>query len=246
MASKNIDFPASSNSYSSKVVEPSPLDNALYLPVPGPEGRRGPKGDVGPTGPRGESGPQGIAGPQGPSGKDGKDGRDGKNGKDGQSYLPVYGQGAGWGRYANRNRTAIKLGSSRGIDGWEQVSISLDKDLSNESNLPEKSVSLYNNYSNSINLKHLKVGSQVSITIDMDIETFMPGTEIWSRVYLVGSKATHDAFVATPKYQHTYSIRHTQKIFIENSLDKSSNALLLFRADLDCLIYIKNIIISVS
>lgn len=243
MASKNIDFPVSSSSYSSKVVEPSPIDNALYLPVPGPEGRRGPRGEVGPAGPRGESGQKGDAGPKGAPGKDG---RPGKDGKDGLSYLPVYEQKSGWAKYVNSDLSGIKLGANRGTDGWVQISIDVNKDLSNEKNLPENGVSLYNPHANVFNFKSLKVGTQLEITVSMELETFMPNTEIWSRIFFKSGKEPVDTFVGMPKYQHRYPMTYTQRVFIEDSSDKSGNANLFLRADLDCVVYIKNITISVA
>ena len=246
MASKDIEFPKSSKSnYASKVGNGSSpvIDNALYVPVPGPEGRRGPKGEPGQQGPKGDTGP---AGERGPEGLPGKNGKDGKNGVDGKSYLPVYGQKSGWASYGNASDKGFRLGATRGNDGWVIVSVDTNKELTNEINLPEKNVSLYNQYSGLINLNGLAIGSQVTISIDLEVETFSSNTELWSRIYVKGTDEAIDSFVAIPKYQHTYPIRHTQKIYVTDKTVKSGNASIMFRADLDCIVYIKNLIISVS
>lgn len=209
------------------------------MPIPGPEGRRGPKGETGPEGKRGE---KGDPGPQGLPGRDGKDGR---NGKDGESYFPVYGQKTGWAKYSNNAPKPLKLGAGKGTDGWVTIAISSDNSV-NEKYLPEKNVALYNIDAGLINLKGLKLGSRVSVTLEFDVETFSANTELWCRIFKKGSREIVDSYVATPKYQHEYSITHTSDIFLDDMADKNNNASIMLRSDLDCVVYIKNIIISVS
>jgi len=112
--SKSMDFPgAKKSSYAAQVEQSQatllPENTLSFLPVPGP---------VGPQGPAGRDGKDGKEGPQGPEGKAGPKGQPGPAGKDGLSSLSSSGQQAGWASYTNVIDKPIKLGISKGDDGW--------------------------------------------------------------------------------------------------------------------------------
>jgi len=236
-----MSFPVDNKTgYALKVQESqfiTPEVGLLYLPVPGPPG---PRGEVGPAGKSGKDGKDGEPG------KDGARGPQGAPGKDGKSYFPVYGQPSGWGYYESVSDKAFKLGATQGDDGW--VSVYLDEKYlrKQESFLPENSASLYNQSSRTINLKNLKIGSQVKIVYGLEITTFQNNTEVWCRSKGSGDEDSQTSFIASLKYQHTYELSSVHYVFIKTEKDKINGIKPQIRSDLDSLAKLKNIYISVS
>lgn len=215
--SKSMDFPGKPKKYSDNINQEYKLDQPLsYIAVPGPQGERGPKGDTGP------SGQQGIQGPKGEPGKAGKDGRNGKDGLPGESSLSPSGQRLGWAFYENLNKNAIQLGATKGDDGWVRIKIDALGELTNEYYLPENNVSLYNPFTQKINLKGLRVGSIITIRYDITLTTFSNNTEVWFRSFIKDLNLGPTTFAANLKYQFEYDISLEHTVFLEN--EKMRNA----------------------
>lgn len=247
-SSKSMDFPGRKKSNYAARVQQSPeqatdIPNVVYMPVPGPEGPRGQKGEQGPIGPRGE---QGLKGDPGKPGKDGKDGKDGKPGKDGESYISASKQLPGWAAYYTTKDVEVRLGATKGDDGWVNISIHPDNIESNEQFLPKKVTSLYNSSSRKINLKSLNIGSKVDITYSIQINTFGPNTELSLRSLFSNSGNQVITYIGNLKYQYEYEMSVTQTIYIENEQDRISGIVAQLRSDLDCLATLKSIHIYVS
>jgi hypothetical protein len=235
-----MDFPVTNKSSYTAKVEGSKglIENPAFLAVPGPQGIQGKPG---------------IQGPQGLPGKDGKDGKDGKQGprgdrglpgKDGKSYVTSYDQNPGWASYENLDPIETKSGSDKGIDGWVSLFIN-KKNISEETYLPKGSVPLYNPETKAINLKGLKLGSQVNITYEFEISTIYANTEVWVRSYFINSEREVTSFLASLKYQHEYLISETHSIFLKEESDKKSGVVPQIRTDLDAFVKLKSIHISV-
>jgi hypothetical protein len=233
-----MDFPVNNkSSYTSKVENSKGLiDNPTFLAVPGPQGVQGKPGIQGPQGLPGKDGKDGIQGPKGDRGLPGKDGK---------SYITSYDQDPGWASYESLEPVEIKSGSNKGVDGWVSLFIS-KKSVSEERYLPKGSVSLYNPETKSINLKGLKLGSQVNITYEFAISTIHANTEVWLRSYFINSKREVTSFAATLKYQHEYLISQTHSIFLKEDSDKKSGIVPQIRTDFDAFIKLKSIHISVQ
>ena len=239
MASKNMDFPVGKKSaYAANVKQANAQEPGAvsYIPVPGPQG---PKGDPGSAGVRGQKGDRGEKGDQGPRGEPGKDGKDGK------TYLPVYEQDAGWAKYVNKKPSGFKLGAEEGTDGWVSVHIEAGPE-SIESFLPRDAVSLYNSDNRKINLKGLKVGSQITVTYNFRIETFFNNTEVWLRTYFPNPEKAVTTFIGNLKYQFEYEMSVTQKFYIEDQYLKIGGALPQIRTDLNAMVKMDSIEISVA
>jgi hypothetical protein len=241
-SSKSMDFPGEKKSSYAAQVEQSQAtllpDNSLsFLPVPGPVGPQGPAGRDGKDGLPGKEGPQGPEGKQGPSG--GK----GSNGKDGLSSLSSAGQQAGWAAYFNNNPTNIRLGATKGIDGW--VNLSMSSNTSNEDFLPSDCVSLWNSHSKMLNFKGLKIGSQVFVTYNFELTTFNPNTEVWLRTFFPSHEQEISSLVGSFKYQHVYNISVTQQLFIENQKMWGNGAVPQLRTDFDSSAILNSVYVSV-
>lgn len=239
--SKNMDFPKKKTGYAAKVAQQAvstpEAEASNFLPVPGAQGPMGPKGD------RGPKGEQGQKGSKGDSGAPGKDGRDGKDAED---FAPVYKQKPGWAKYVNAAPDDIRLGASQGEDGWVNFYIDdLDKKTSIEKFLPENATSLYGTSIRKINLRELKIGSQVRVSYNFEITTFSNNTEIWARSYFKQTEKEVVSFVANLKYQHTYDIVVTQDIYLENEKDRGTGITPQLRSDMDAYANLKSITISV-
>ncbi len=233
--SKSTSFPGES-SYAKQVKQAQQLNqdsNNIYIPVPGP------------IGPMGNPGKDGLPGPKGDTGEQGPKGEKGDPGKNGKSALGVYGQQIGWASYASKKNNDFKLGADKGIDGWVDVFVDGLGKTSNERYLPENNVSLYNAQTRRINLKHLEIGTQLLITYNCTISTMMNNTEVWCRSYFPNTKKEHISFVAFLKYQYTYDISITQNICITEEQDISSGIVPQFRSDLDSILNLRSINISV-
>lgn len=235
--SKNMDFPVSKKAYASKVDQSQNIQQQpTFLPVPGPQGPEGRPGQPGAIGPQG---PKGDRGEPGPAGKDGRDGKDGK------SYFPVYEQNAGWAIYFNKEQKQFKLGADQGEDGWVNVFVDGLGDSTNEKYLPKESVSLYNPNNKKINLKGLKLGSQLNITYSFEVVTFGPNTEIWARSLFHNSHDAVTSFVAILKYDYTYDFSITHNVFLTSEVDKIGGIIPQLRSDHTSIAKIKSIAVSV-
>jgi hypothetical protein len=240
--SKNMDFPApKKTSYAAQVEQSqaSPIqDNALsFLPVPGPVGPQGPSGRDG------KDGAPGKEGPQGPEGKQGPKGERGPAGKDGLSSISSAGQQAGWASYFNDNQTSIRLGATKGQDGW--VSLGMTSTNFNEEFIPSGCASLWNSHSKMLNFKGIKVGSQVFITYNFELTTFNPNTEVWLRTFFPSHDQEVANIVGSFKYQNVYSISVTQQLFIENQKMWGNGAVPQLRTDFDASVILNSVYVSV-
>lgn len=235
-----MDFPSSKKAGYAQIAQQSQVSDPQisYIPVPGPQG---PAGDPGSQGPRGEKGERGEKGDPGPKGESGKPG---KNGQDGKTYLPVYNQDAGWAKYYSVYPEGVALGATRGADGW--VSLSIIGINSIEKYLPRNSVSLYNENTKRLNFKNLEVGSQVEITYIFEVETFSNNTELWCRTYLPGAEDSVTSLVGVLKYQYSYEISVTHKVFIEKETYRLNGAVPQLRSDMDAIAKLLSVSISVS
>jgi hypothetical protein len=235
-----MDFPVNKKAGYAAQVQQAQLQPAdvsgLYLPIPGPQGPQGPKGEPGTRGKDGEPGKPGKPGERGPQGLPGKDGK---------SYMPKYGQAAGWALYEDLNGKTFKLGFSNGVDGWVSVFLDPKSLVLHEKYLPEGEISLYNSNSRKINLRHLNLGSQVKITYTFEVTTFHNNTEVWFRSLFPGSEESITSFVANLKYQYTYELSVTHNLFIKTEQDRSSGIIPQIRSDLDSVGKLKNIYVSV-
>jgi len=238
-ASKSMDFPsAKKSSYAAQVEQSqaSPYqENALsFLPVPGPQGQPGPPGRDGRDGEKGEQGFTGNIGPQGERGL---------KGADGLSNLSSSGQQAGWASYLNNSLSDIRLGATRGIDGW--VSLYMTSEKNNEEFLPKDAVSLWNSHSRMLNFKGIKIGSQVFVTYNIELTTFTANTEVWLRTFFPAHEQEIAQLVGSFKYQNVYDISVTQQIFIENQQIWGNGGVPQIRTDFDASVIFKSVYVSV-
>lgn len=234
-----MDFPSNKKTdYASKVqaaqAPAAEISNLVYMPVPGPEGPRGPKGESGP------------AGPSGPKGDKGDSGKDGKNGKDGKSFSSVSGQEPGWAFYGNEEQPAIRLGANRGDDGWVSFYVDAKSKATNEKYLPKSITSLYNTAARRLNFKPLNLGSRIEVIYTFEVETFGNNTELWLRTLFPNSNEEMVSYIGSLKYQYPYEMSVTQTVFLDKESNKISGAVPQLRSDLDCIVKIKSIHISVS
>ena len=239
--SKSMDFPgAKKSSYAAQVEQSqaSPtVDNALsFLPVPGP---------VGPQGPAGRDGRNGEQGLQGPQGEPGPKGDRGPAGVNGQSSLSSSGQQAGWASYTNTIDKPTKLGISQGDDGWVTLILDTKDKSQNEKYLPEGCTSLWNSHQRALNFHGIKEGSQVSVTYNFELTTYSSNTEVWLRTYFATNDQEFVQFVGSLKYQNTYNLSVTQKIFIENHAMWGNGAVPQIRTDFDASVIFNSVYVSV-
>jgi hypothetical protein len=237
--SKSMDFPgAKKSSYAAQVEQSqasSYQENTLtFLPVPGPQG---------PAGPPGRDGKDGSVGPQGPQGEKGPRGERGFSGKDGSSSLSSSGQQAGWASYTNKTNNSIRLGATKGVDGW--VNLFMESEKNNETFLPKDCVSLWNQNSRTLNFKGLSVGAQVFITYNFELTTFNPNTEVWLRTFLPNRDYDIEQFIGSFKYQHVYQLSITQQVFIEDQSIWASGGIPQIRTDFDSSVILNSIYVSV-
>lgn len=238
MASPNIEFPKSKASkYAEQVSRnESLLSEPGYIAVPGPPG---PKGDPGPKGPKGDTGPAG------PKGEKGATGPTGPKGTAGESGLGIYQQKPGWAKYADVTDNEFRLGATKGDDGW--VSLKFTKPKATENYQPEGfKGNLYNENSYRINTKALKIGSRVSIKYDFEIETFSSNTEVWVRSSFPGTTKETTTFGGFFKYAYTYTFSVFHEMHVTDEALKNAGIVPEVRADMDSLLKLKSITISVS
>jgi len=240
-ASKSMDFPgAKKSSYAAQVEQSqaSPYqENTLsFLPVPGPQG---------PQGPAGKDGKDGLPGPVGPEGQKGQKGEKGATGQNGLSSLSSSGQQAGWASYTNTIDKPTKLGISQGDDGWVTLLLDTKDKSQNEKYLPEGCTSLWNSHQRALNFHGIKEGSQVSVTYNFELTTHTSNTEVWLRTYFASNDQEFVQFVGSLKYQNTYSLSVTQKIFIENQAMWGNGAVPQIRTDFDASVIFNSVYVSV-
>ena len=237
--SKNMDIPLNKKSgYASKVQQTDPeiTPGSNLIPIVGPQGPVGPageKGDKGDKGDRGEKGEPGIQGPKGDPGTSL------------ESVLPPYLQKPGWALYQNSNIRDFTLGATRGEDGWVTIFVDPSKKTTLEDFLPEDKISLYSGETHRINLKHLKLGTQIRVTYTFDVITLTNNTELWCRSYFPDTENEVTTFVSLLKYQYEYPISETHTFALTNEIDKVSGIVPQLRSDMDCIVRVKSITISV-
>ena len=239
--SKSMDFPGGKKSSYAAQVEQSQasptVDNALsFLPVPGPVGPQGPAGRDGRNGEQGLPGQQGEPGPKGDRGP---------AGINGQSSLSSSGQQAGWASYTNTIDKPTKLGISQGDDGWVTLLLDTKDKSQNEKYLPEGCTSLWNSHQRALNFHGIKEGSQVSVTYNFELTTYSSNTEVWLRTYFATNDQEFVQFVGSLKYQNTYNLSVTQKIFIENHAMWGNGAVPQIRTDFDASVIFNSVYVSV-
>jgi hypothetical protein len=236
---KSMDFPKKKK-YLETIQE---VRTTEYIAVPGISGE---KGDVGPAGPQGERGLKGDKGDKGDIGRQGPQGERGEPGRAGDGYDSPSGQYPGWGYYANQSTQAYRLGPERGEDGWVSFFLDIDESKTTESYLPNKSVSLLNPTTKTINLKTLKVGAKVAIRYDFSLETYSPNTEVWIRTLLRDEDLSPIGYVGLVKYQYSYDISYCQTIFINSDKIKNYGGQPQIRTDNESSFILKGIYVSVS
>lgn len=234
----SMDFPTpKKKKYSDNIDTGLTIDPAMYIAVPGPQGERGIQGPKGEQGPQGERGPKGDPGP---SGKNGKDGLDGRN------ILSPSEQNIGWACYNNLNRKSIRLGASKGEDGWVKFGVDAEGENTNELFLPKESVGLWNPNTQRFNFKTLNLGSIITIRYDIELTTYTNNTEVWFRTLVDNSDNYPTTYVGSLKYQFDYDISMEHTLFLENRSMQTSGGIPQIRTDNDASVIIKSIHISVS
>lgn len=227
--SRSMDFPENRKaSYASLAAQQSVQNPvASYIPVPGPEG---PPGAIGKQGPAGPPGPKGDPGP---------------TGKDGITYLPPSGQRPGWANYENKNQLPTKIGLDRGVNGWVNFHSDGLGQETNEKYLPESGVSLYIPETRRVNLKNVNLGSRVQITYEFTVITFSNNTEIWVKSLFPDSGKEVSTLAANLKYQFDYDLSVTHNVYVDKEIDKVSGIVPQIRSDMDAVIKVKSIFVSV-
>jgi hypothetical protein len=235
----SMDFPApSKKKYSDNITEQLPgelLGN--YIAVPGPQG---PTGERGPKGDKGDRGEQGLQGPQGPQGYPGK------NGKDGRSLLSPSEQNIGWACYDNKDKKTIRLGASKGEDGWVKFGVDTEGNNTNELFLPRESVGLWNPNTQRFNFKTLNIGSIITICYKIELTTYANNTEVWFRTFVDNSDNYPTTYVGSLKYQFDYDLTMEHTLFLENRSMQTAGGIPQIRTDNDASLTVKSIHISVS
>ncbi len=239
---KSMDFPETKKKkYSDNLNEQVPGELiGNYIAVPGPQG---PKGESGPKGDKGERGERGEQGLQGPKGDAGKDGR---NGRDGASVLSPSEQQIGWACYDALQRPNLRLGATRGDDGWVKFYVDGLGENTNELFLPNGSVSLWNTETQKLNFKGINIGSIVTIRYNVELTTYSNNTEVWARTFIDNSDQYPTTYVGSLKYQFTYDLSIEHTLFIENKKMQTAGGIPQIRTDNDAGVIIKSIHISVS
>jgi hypothetical protein len=240
-ASKSMDFPGAKKSSYAAQVEQSQTstyqENTLsFLPVPGPQG---------PQGPAGRDGKDGLPGPIGPEGQKGQKGEKGATGQNGLSSLSSSGQQAGWASYENTIDKPIKLGISQGDDGWVTLLLDTKEKNQNETYLPEGCTSLWNSHQRALNFHGIKEGSQVFVTYNFELTTYIANTEVWLRTYFASKDKEFVQLIGSFKYQNVYSLSATQQIFIEDRSMWGNGAVPQIRTDFDASIILNSVYVSV-
>lgn len=239
MANQNLEFPRSKKSkYAEQVSRnESLLAEPGYVAVPGPPG---PRGEVGPKGAKGDPGPAGPAGPRG------ERGIAGPPGKDGELVLPPNRQDPGWASYVELDREwSFSLGAARGEDGWVSLYIKNAKELQDYKPKNMKGA-LYSQEIKKINTKPLSIGSRIRVTYNLELETFSSNTELWTKSFFPETGNEHVSFSAFLKYAYEYPISVTHEMVISDEKERQAGIKLHVRSDMDSIVKIKSMIISVS
>ena len=239
---KSMDFPeaAKRKKYSDNTEPSLIVDPQMYIAVPGPQGEPGPRGQ------KGDSGDVGPQGPKGDKGDPGKDGKDGKNGIDGKNILSPSEQNIGWALYDNQNRINIRLGATKGDDGWVNFSVDALGKNTNEKFLPKESVGLWNPETKRINFKTLNIGAIITIRYNIELSTFSNNTEVWARTLCNNLETSPTSYVGNLKYQFDYDFSIEQHLFLEDKAMQVFGGIPQLRTDNDSSAVIKSIHIAVS
>jgi hypothetical protein len=238
----SMSFPQSNKrkKYSDNTQTELIVDPQMYIAVPGPQGEPGPRG---PKGDKGDQGERGLQGEQGLSGLNGKDGKDGKN------ILSPSEQNIGWALYDNLDRKTIRLGATKGDDGWVSFFVDGKGKRTNEIFLPKESVGLWNANTRRLNFKTLNIGAIITIRYNIELSTFSNNTEVWCRTKCAEDMETDQTpitYVGNLKYQFDYDLSIQQSIFLEDKAMQVYGGTPQLRTDNDSVVTIKSIFISVS
>ena len=239
---KNMDFPKKSYSEIVQKTQSEAVSNIEYVALPGPQGERGLEG---PAGPKGEPGIQGPRGERGIEGKRGPQGEKGEPGVGGGTYQSSSGQYPGWAYYANKNKKPILIDPNNDNDGWVKLTLEQDPIKSFIDFLPTGSVSLWNNETQVLNFRQLKIGSKIDIRYDISINTEQNNTEAWIRTY-VPKSISPTYYIGALKYKYSYDMSINQSLFIDSQKIKSDGGILEVRTDTQCTATLNGIFISVS
>lgn len=243
---KSMDFPKKKYAETVQLTQDSLQGNIEYIAVPGiagEKGETGPQGPPGPEGPKGERGLPGKDGKPGPVGPQGPKGEPGKS--NGERYESKSGQYPGWAYYENKSKIPIHLGPNRGDDGWVTLSIQEDSQNTILSFLPIGSVSLWNQSTERINFKHLKVGAKVDIRYDIILTTDYNNTEAWIRTYIPEVESP-TGYIGMLKYKYQYEMSFNQTLYLDISKIRSEGGIIQARTDSESSIILKGMYISVS
>lgn len=234
----SMDFPTpKKKKYSDNIDTGVIIDPAMYIAVPGPQGERGiqgPKGDVGPQGEKGQKGDPGVPG---------KNGKDGINGK---SMLSPSEQNIGWACYDNENRRSIRLGATKGDDGWVKFGVDGLGKNTNELFLPKESVGLWNPETQRFNFKTLNIGAIITIRYDIELTTYSNNTEVWFRTFVDNFDNYPTTYVGSLKYQFDYDLSMQHTLFLENRSMQTLGGIPQIRTDNDASVTVKSMYITVS
>lgn len=239
MANPNIEFPKPKKSkYSDQVNKnESLISEPGFVAVPGPPG---PKGEQGIKGPKGDPGPQGPPGPRGEKGPEGPAGKDGK------TFLPIHGQQPGWAKYVELDKSsAFKINASSGEDGWVSLYIKKPKEIENYKPLGMRG-NFYSQEIKKINTKPFEIGTSIQIIYNLEIETFSSNTEIWLKSSFGSEDTDYVSFAGYMKYAYEYPVSVTQNLIIASEKDRITGIKTQIRADMDSIVKLKSVIISVS
>ena len=233
-----MDFPSGrSKKYAESIPQVYPLEQQVpFIAVPGPSGERGPKGDIGPIGPEGK---------QGLKGDPGKPGKDGKDGAPGISMLSPSGQRNGWAVYHALNKKQVKIGATKGNEGWVRLTMDCEGEETNERYLPENNVSLWGKSTGKINFKGLKLGSVITIRYDVTITTFSNNTEVWFRTGSADMSNSVTSYAGNLKYQFDYDMSLEHHIFLDNLKHQNDGAFPEVLSDNDAMIILNSVYIAV-
>ena len=235
----SMEFPAATKrkKYSDNTQQSLIVDPQMYIAVPGPQGEPGPRGQKGDTG---------NIGPQGPKGEKGDPGKDGKNGIDGKNILSPSEQNIGWALYDNENRADIRLGATKGDDGWVNFFVDSQGKNTNEKFLPKESVGLWNPETRRFNFKTINIGAIITVRYNIELSTFSNNTEVWVRTLCNNIDTSPTIYIGNLKYQFDYDLSIEQHIFLEDKAMQLFGGIPQIRTDNDSSMIVKSIHIAVS
>ena len=239
---QSMDFPKPKYSEAIKSSQGNNQANTEYVAVPGIQGE---KGEIGPKGDKGEKGDTGPQGPRGEEGRVGPKGERGEPGKGAEGYDSPSGQYPGWAYYENKDKKLILLGPNRGDDGWVNIIMKDDENSNILKFLPANSVSLWNQVTQRINFKQLKIGAKIDIRYDIVLTTDINNTEAWIRTFIPKVESP-TAYIGMLKYKYPYEMSVNQTLYVDISKIRSEGGIIQARADNESTITLKGMYISIS